>query len=68
MESRQLAIPPPITSDILTLKRSSDVIKLFTEKNSSLALRIFIRKTATALNKVAMEVTIRDRKIKRLRA
>ena len=67
-EPRQLATPPPITSDILTPKRGGDVIKLFTEKTSSLASRISIRKTAAALDKVAMEVTIRDRKIKRLRA
>ena len=43
-------------------------MKLFTRKNSSPASRLSIRKAATALDKVAMEVTMRDRKIKRLRA
>ena len=67
-ESRQLATLLPITSDILTLKRSDDIIKLFTKKNSSLTSRISIRKTATTLNKIAIQVTIRDCKVKRLRA
>jgi hypothetical protein len=58
----------PITSDILTLKRGGDVVKLFTKKNRSSALRLFIRKTAAALDTVAMEVIIRDREIERLRA
>ena len=65
---RELATLPPITSDISSLKRSSDVIRLFTRKNSSPALRLSIRKAAAALDKVVIEITIRDREIKRLRA
>ena len=64
---RQPATPPPATSNISTPKRGGDVIKLFAEKNRSPASRISIRKTATALDKVAMEITIRDLEIERLR-
>jgi 4-hydroxybenzoate polyprenyltransferase len=64
----QPATPPPITSDISTPKRGGDVVKLFAEKNRSPASRLSIRKTAAALNTVAIEITIRDREIKRLRA
>jgi hypothetical protein len=60
--------PPPKTSDILTPKRGSDVMKLFAEKNRSPASRLSIRKTATALDKVAMEVVTKDREIEGLRA
>jgi hypothetical protein len=62
----QPATPPPITSDISTPKRGGDVVKLFTEKNRSPASRLSIRKTAAALDMVAMEITIRDREIERL--
>jgi hypothetical protein len=65
---RQPATPPPITSDILSPKRGSDVMQLFAGKNNSPASRLSIRKAATALDKVAMEITMRDREIERLRA
>ena len=65
---RQPATPPLATSDISTPKRGGDFIKLFTRKNSSPALRLSIRKAATALDKVAMEITMRDREIERLQA
>src|SRR5438105_9659991 len=61
------ATPPPVISDISTLKRGGDIIKLFAEKNHSPTSRLSIRKTATALNKIALEVLLKDRKIKRLR-
>jgi hypothetical protein len=64
---KQPATPLPIISDISTPKRGGDIIKLFAEKNNSPASRLSIRKAATALDKVAMEVILRDRKIKRLR-
>jgi 4-hydroxybenzoate polyprenyltransferase len=61
------ATPPPVISDISTLKRSSDIIKLFAEKNHSPTSRLSIRKTATALDKIALEVLLKDREIERLR-
>jgi hypothetical protein len=64
---KQPATLPPIISDILTLKRSGDIIKLFAEKNNSPASRLSIRKAATTLDKVAIEVILRNREIKRLR-
>ena len=60
--------PPPATSNILTPKRSSDVLKLFTSKNSSPTSRLSIRKAATALDKITMEVIMREREIERLQA
>ena len=62
------ATPPPITSDLSTPKRGGDVVKLFAEKNRSPTSRLSIRKTAAALDKVAMEATMKDREIERLEA
>ena len=67
-EPRPPATPPPNTSDISTPKRGGDVIKLFAKKDRSPALRLSIRKAATTLDKIVIEITIKDRKIKRLRA
>ena len=64
----QLTAPLPITSNISTLNCGSDIVKLFAEKNRSPASRLSIRKAAAALDKVAMEITIRDREIERLQA
>ena len=64
---KQPATLLPIISDTSTLKRGGDIIKLFAEKNNSPASRLSIRKAATALDKIAMEVILRDRKIERLR-
>ena len=61
------AISPPVISDISTPKRGSDIIKLFIEKNHSPTSRLSIRKTATALDKIALEVLLKDREIERLR-
>jgi hypothetical protein len=66
--SRQPVTPPPVASDNSTPKRGGDVIKLFAKKNRSPASRLSIRKAATALDNVAMEVVIRDREIESLRA
>ncbi|RKK66271.1 hypothetical protein BFJ69_g15551 [Fusarium oxysporum] len=56
-----------ITSDISTPKRGGDVVKLFAEKSGSPTSRLSIRNAAAALDKVAMEVILRDREIERLR-
>ena len=66
MVSKRPATPPPITLEISTLKRGGDVIKLFARKNNSPTSRLSIRKTAATLDKITMEVTLRDREIKRL--
>jgi hypothetical protein len=39
---------------------------LFTEKNNFPTSRLSIRKTATALDKIALEVILKDREIERL--
>ena len=67
LKQKRPAILPPAISDILIPKYSDDIIKLFAEKNHSPTSRLSIRKTATALNKIALEVLLKDRKIKRLR-
>ena len=56
------------TSIILSLKRGSDITKLFTIKNTSLASRLSIRKAAAALDKVTMKLVMRDREIEHLQA
>ena len=66
--SKPSIISPSTTSNISSLKRGSDIIQLFAGKNSSPKSRLSIRKAATALDKVAMEITMRDREIERLRA
>ena len=59
---------PFIPSTISSPKRGSDIIQLFTRKNNSPTSRLSIRKAATALDKVAIEIIIRDREIQRLQA
>ena len=54
-------------SDILTPKRGGDIIKLFAEKNNSPTLRLSIRKAANTLNKIAINIILKDREIERLR-
>ncbi|KAH7465258.1 hypothetical protein FOMA001_g17217 [Fusarium oxysporum f. sp. matthiolae] len=66
--AKRPAIPLRVTSDISTPKRGGDVIKLFAEKSGSPTSRLSIRKAAAALDKVAMQVILRDREIERLRA
>ncbi|KAM5527030.1 transposase [Fusarium oxysporum f. sp. phaseoli] len=64
--AKRPAIPLPVTSDISTPKRGGDVVKLFAEKSGSPTSRLSIRKAAAALDKVAIEVILRDREIERL--
>jgi len=59
--------PPPSTTDIRTPKRGGDIVKLFSGKNKSLATRRYIRLAATALDRIAMEVSMKDREIASLR-
>jgi DDE superfamily endonuclease len=61
--SKRPATPPPITLEISTPKRGGDVIKLFARKNNSPTSRLFIWKTAVTLDKITIEVTLRDRKL-----
>jgi hypothetical protein len=61
------AISPSIISDISTSKRGSNIIKLFIEKNYSPTSRLLIQKTATALDKITLEILLKDREIERLR-
>src|SRR5437016_3631586 len=49
------------------LATGGDIIKLFAEKNNSPTSRLSIRKTATALDKIALKVLLKDREIERLR-
>ncbi|KAG7000767.1 hypothetical protein FocnCong_v013212 [Fusarium oxysporum f. sp. conglutinans] len=65
--AKRPAIPLRATSDISTPKRGGDVVKLFAEKSGSPTSRLSIRKAAAALDKVAMEVILRDREIEGLR-
>jgi hypothetical protein len=65
--AKRPAIPLRVTPDISTPERGGDVVKLFAEKSSSPTSRLSIRKAAAALDKVAMEVILRDREIERLR-
>ncbi|KAG6989535.1 hypothetical protein FocnCong_v020986 [Fusarium oxysporum f. sp. conglutinans] len=62
------ALPPSETHDIVTPKRGGDVVKLFSAKSSSPSSRLSIRKAAAALDKVAIELAMKDREIERLRA
>ena len=68
MEPKPSTIPPSAIPNISTLKRGGDVIKLLAKKDRSSASRLSIRKAATTLDKMAMEITMKDREIKRLRA
>jgi 4-hydroxybenzoate polyprenyltransferase len=65
--AKRPAIPLRVTSDISTPKRGGDVVKLFAEKSGSPTSRLSTRKAAAALDKVAMEVILKDREIERLR-
>lgn len=67
MVAKWLAIPLYITLDISIPKRGGDIIKLFTEKSGSPTSRLSIRKATIALDKVTMEVILRDREIECLR-
>ena len=60
------AIPPPIIS-ISTPKRGGDIIKLFANKNTFPTSRLSIRKAAITLDKVTMDIILKDREIIRLR-
>ncbi|RKK11092.1 hypothetical protein BFJ65_g15084 [Fusarium oxysporum f. sp. cepae] len=64
--AKRPAIPLRVTSDISTPKHGGDVVKLFAEKSGSPTSRLSIRKAAAALDKVAMDVILRDREIERL--
>ena len=72
--SRWVVVPTPKTpprppnSNILTPKRGRDLSNLLGEKSRSPTSRLSVRKAALALDRVAFEVTLRDREIKRLRA
>ena len=63
---KRLIILPSIISNILTLKRDGDIIKLLAKKNIFLTSQLSIRKTATTFNKIAMNVVLKDRKIAHL--
>src|SRR2546423_10030190 len=55
-----------IISNILILKYSSNIIKLFIKKNNFLTLRLSIRKATNILNKIIINIILKDRKIKYL--
>src|SRR5438045_429727 len=63
---KRSAIPPLIIS-ISILKRGGDIIKLLAKKNTSPTSRLSIRKAATTLDKVAIDIILKDREIARLR-
>ena len=67
VKQKRPATLPPTTSDISTPKRGGDIIKLFAEKNNSPTSRLSIRKAANALDKIAMDIILKDREIERLR-
>ena len=64
---KEVTPPPPETLDIITPKRGGDIVRLFANKSSSPASRLSIRKAATALDKVAIELAMKDREIMQLR-
>jgi hypothetical protein len=57
----------PSISNIFTPRRGRDLVQLLAKKSNSLALRISVRKAARALDKIAIEVVLRDREIERLK-
>jgi hypothetical protein len=61
-------LPPPSNFNIPTPKRGCDLLRLLGDKNRSPTSRLSVRKAAIALDKVAMEVALRDREIERLQA
>jgi hypothetical protein len=58
--------PPPPNPNISTPKRGRDLLRLLAENRKSPSSRLSIRKVATALDKVAIEVVSRDREIEHL--
>jgi hypothetical protein len=60
--------PRPSNSNISTPKRGRDLLRLLVEKNRSPTSRLSVRKAALALDRVAIEVALRDREIERLQA
>ena len=64
---QRLQIPPNITKDVETPKYGGDVIKLFAGKTSSPAIRRYIQFTTTVLDRITIEVAMKDRKIVSLR-
>jgi hypothetical protein len=72
--SRWVVIPkPPIdsqpsTSNIFTPRRGRDLVHLLAKKSNSLTSQISIWKAACVLDKIAIEVALRDREIERLKA
>jgi hypothetical protein len=58
--------PPPLDSNIATPKRGCDLLRLLAEKKRSPTSRLSVRKAALALDRVAIEMTLRDREIERL--
>ena len=63
---KEVTPPPPETLDIITPKRSGDIVRLFANKSSSRASQLSIRKAATALDKVAIELAMKDCEIMQL--
>ena len=61
-------LPPPSNLNILTPKRGRDLLRLLGDKNRSPTSRLSVRKAAIALDKVAMEIALRDREIECLQA
>jgi hypothetical protein len=57
----------PSTSNIFTLRRSRDLVHLLAKKSNSPASQISVWKAACALDKIAIEVALRDREIERLK-
>lgn len=62
------ALPPSDTYDIVTPKRGGDILKLLSARSSSPSLWLLIRKVAAALDKVAIELAMKDREVERLRS
>ena len=60
------ATPPPIVS-ISTPKRGDDIIKLFANKNTFPTSRLSIRKAAITLDKVIMDIILKNCEIVYLR-
>jgi hypothetical protein len=58
----------PSTSNIFTPRRGRDLVHLLAKKSNSPTSRISVRKAACALDKIAIEVALRDREIERLKA
>ena len=56
----------PVISNILTPKCDSNFIKLLAKKNDSLILQLLIQKVTTTLDKIAMNVVLKNCEIARL--